>query len=604
LQDVQEIFGRYVLVEQLDGVGIESWLGVGLALRDADAHVVVRRVSLWTEGRDDLRKTLQWEAEMRGLAADRSLPRLVDHGEVGQIPFLAYAYVPGVTLQEVLRATETREAPLLSSSSVIVVGACLCNAVTALTGQDESVFNQCDFHPAGVVLPWEGIPVLLGPGQGGPPSRSGLYGLANLLFSLLTGHRALVAGEPVPALSTLAPNAPRELTDILKACLEGYLMERDLARVSNALHSLTEREADGTAHELMEYARIHFGARQRAWEARRLVHERLRRRMRREATPGRPQTAQVVHVQFPRRPGAPHTSPSALAPGRPASEPVPFSLDELFDDVKEDPTWFLHQDTGDTDVEPVQEIPVQVQVESERGVPEEAGPPPDQAPGAVRSLPERTREGGLMVWVPRGVFTCGSDGRIVHLDHFFVDRFPVTNAAYARFVGETGHPPPPHWPDHRMPRDLAHHPVVLVTHADVQAYATWAGKALPTEEQWEKGARGAHGWLWPHGPEFNRARVHDAWQYPERDRRTAAVGMLSPPGDSPYGVADIGMVWEWTATPWKGSSGHVVRGGPWRSRREPPCVVNRWCELTRAADVGFRCVATPEAFQAIQDPDP
>jgi len=180
------------------------------------------------------------------------------------------------------------------------------------------------------------------------------------------------------------------------------------------------------------------------------------------------------------------------------------------------------------------------------------------------------REG--MVRVPGGPFLRGSapmDGsgepeerpqRLIYLETFYIDRHPVTNGEYQRFVRETGHRAPPHWQHGEIPSSQEMHPVVLVDWSDAAAYAAWAGKRLPTEAEWQKAARGglslprdggpdsrnpAPGRRYPWGDQFDPSRCATSdghiWT-------STPVGQYSPEGDSPYGVADMaGNVWEWTA---------------------------------------------------------
>jgi formylglycine-generating enzyme required for sulfatase activity len=221
-----------------------------------------------------------------------------------------------------------------------------------------------------------------------------------------------------------------------------------------------------------------------------------------------------------------------------------------------------------------------------------------------------------MVWIPGGVYRMGSDHhypeeRPVHrvaVDGFWMDRHPVTNADFTRFVRDTGYvtaaeipPDPKHYPGAKPDmlyagslvftkpsgpvdrRDFANwwqymrgacwrrpygpgsslagldrHPVVHVTFADASAYAAWAGKSLPTEAEWERAARGGldgaeFAWgdaLHPDGREMaNTWQGQFPWENLVDDgyERTSPVGTFPPNG---YGLVDmIGNVWEWT-TDW------------------------------------------------------
>lgn len=218
-----------------------------------------------------------------------------------------------------------------------------------------------------------------------------------------------------------------------------------------------------------------------------------------------------------------------------------------------------------------------------------------------------------MIWIPGGRFRMGSDRHYpeeapaheVNVDGFWIDRSPVTNAQFRRFVEATGHvtfceiaPDPAAYPgakpellvaasvvfvppprrvdlrdhyqwwgfiagaDWRHPQGpgsgidgLDDHPVVHVAHADVLAYARWAGKALPTEAEWEFAARGGSTeseYAW--GDELAPGGRHQAntwqgefpWQNSADDgfTGTSPVGAFAANG---YGLLDmIGNVWEWT----------------------------------------------------------
>jgi formylglycine-generating enzyme required for sulfatase activity/energy-coupling factor transporter ATP-binding protein EcfA2 len=167
----------------------------------------------------------------------------------------------------------------------------------------------------------------------------------------------------------------------------------------------------------------------------------------------------------------------------------------------------------------------------------------------------------MMLEVPAGEFLMGKEKRTVYVAAFQVDKYPVTNAQYKRFVDATKHSAPRHWEGGMYPDGKAVHPVVHVTWHDAVSYADWADKRLPTEEEWEKAARGTNGREYPWGD----------WAEGRCNTResgigdTTPVGQYSPGGDSPYGCVDMaGNVWEWTSSEYEtGSDRRVVRGGSW-----------------------------------------
>jgi formylglycine-generating enzyme required for sulfatase activity/Tol biopolymer transport system component len=237
--------------------------------------------------------------------------------------------------------------------------------------------------------------------------------------------------------------------------------------------------------------------------------------------------------------------------------------------------------------------------------------------GAVRVWEKDNSE---MVYVPAGEFTMGSDDSSsladddekpqysAYLDAFWMDRTEVTNAAFARFVEETGYQSEAEKADEAGWRAYAEgkdsHPVVKVTWKDANTYCRWAGKRLPTEAEWEKAAKGIEGFIYPWGDEWDPAKANTK---EGGLRSTVAVGSF-PEGTSPYGVFDMaGNVWEWTAdwyqpypesiyrSEYFGEEFKVTRGGGWFQDAGLVTTSNRSATDPKAAndDLGFRCAESP-----------
>jgi formylglycine-generating enzyme required for sulfatase activity len=198
---------------------------------------------------------------------------------------------------------------------------------------------------------------------------------------------------------------------------------------------------------------------------------------------------------------------------------------------------------------------------------------------------------------------------LLHIKAFYIDRFPVTNAEFKKFLEAAHyHPQDDHnflrdWKNGSFPVGWGNKPVTWVSLEDARAYAQWAGKRLPHEWEWQYAAQGTDGRLYPWG---------SAWQ-PEAVPKLDEGRELPPPSDvdahpkgaSPFGVMDmVGNVWQWTDEFIdEHTRGGILRGG---SHYHPQGT--RWYfpetyklnehgkfllmapSTDRSGTVGFRCV--------------
>ena len=171
-----------------------------------------------------------------------------------------------------------------------------------------------------------------------------------------------------------------------------------------------------------------------------------------------------------------------------------------------------------------------------------------------------------MILIPAGEFLMGSDPQqdeaarereqpqhFVSLPDYYLARTPVTNAQYRAFVLATSHEAPEGWTHRTPPRGEEDCPVVHVSWYDARDYCQWLSEVtgrtydLPSEAEWEKGARGTDGRLYPWGNQWDATRCHSS---ESALAKTTSVHAY-PQGASPYGVLDMaGNVWEWTRSLW------------------------------------------------------
>ena len=197
----------------------------------------------------------------------------------------------------------------------------------------------------------------------------------------------------------------------------------------------------------------------------------------------------------------------------------------------------------------------------------------------------------------------------LHVKPFWMDREPVTNAEFKRFLDATHYVPADDhnflktWRDGTFPDGARNQPVTWVSLEDARAYAKWAGKRLPHEWEWQYAAQGADGRAFPWG---------NAWDANAVPRPATGQHMGPPPevgdhpkGASPFGVLDlVGTVWQWTdeyadehtrAAIVRGGSYYQPQGSIWYFPQayrldEHGKYLLMAPSLDRSGAIGFRCV--------------
>lgn len=223
--------------------------------------------------------------------------------------------------------------------------------------------------------------------------------------------------------------------------------------------------------------------------------------------------------------------------------------------------------------------------------------------GASQHLEQTGPDGKIMVRVSGGSSDLGSPedpdfspARQRQLQPFWIDQTPVTNAEYRRYLEATGG-----LKGWRVEAAWDAYPVVDVTWHQAVAYCRWAGKRLPTEDEWERAAGGPEGRRYPWGDQWEPHNCHHGASREKpmqplfKDRGPVPVASF-PTGVSSEGCHDLaGNVWEWTAS--RLGRRRILKGGCWSNRDFQ--ALTRAARLTAPPDQGdirrgFRGVALDE----------
>ena len=567
----------------------------------------------------DSRIVARFEQEARMAATLASHPNIVpifDIGSGGGLHYMIMQFIPGEDLASYLRHEGRLSLPDAANVVVQAAEALSCAEARRIVHRDLKPANMlldesgriklldfgisriADFAD-GLTRPGEsvGTPFYMSPEQIRGEAcdiRSDLYSLGVVFFELISGRRPFEnesataiqiahLSSPAPSLLSLDPSLPAGCDDMVQKLLAKQPEDR--------YQSTAELLQDLTAH----------GAKSGAGSLRPKINVSLQQAIvGAEAIPLEQTTARTRPVQAP--------SPSEPSPEVPTvvsipqaapASPTPIAVPT---ETKSRSKWIV---VGVLAALVVVAAIVFVVLRPAKA------PSGNQATGGGDTQPALPQtysdEHGRMLLVSAGSFHFGqpgtSDATTMDLPAFYVDETEVSNAEYRRFCEGTGHAAP-------QTSDYTSHPdypVSGISYADAQAYASWAGRRLPSEAEWEKAARGADERTFPWGD--------TAWTTGVPSQLQSVTSQ--PDKRSPYGAYNMaGNVWEWTATSYTpqpsdiagmkrlvgdahfSSMWQVIKGGSYSPGGSDNFAIGKRRGLptdARSPWIGFRCVrdATP-----------
>jgi len=201
----------------------------------------------------------------------------------------------------------------------------------------------------------------------------------------------------------------------------------------------------------------------------------------------------------------------------------------------------------------------------------------------------------------------------MHVKSFWIDKYPVTNAQFKKFLDAAHYHPQDdlnflrEWSNGTYPAGWDNKPVTWVSLEDARAYAAWAGKRLPHEWEWQYAAQGTDGRIYPWGNTWDAAAV----PAPDKGRTMRGPDGVDahPQGASPFGVVDlVGNVWQWTEEfQDEHTRGGILRGGSYYQPQgsiwyfpqayklgEHGKLLMMAPSMDRSGGLGFRCAQDAE----------
>lgn len=570
---------RYRIIHQLGHGGMGA---VYQAMDENLSCVVAVKETFATT--DEQRRAFRREAELLANLSHSALPRVTDHFTHGDGQFLVMQFVPGHDLAELL---ELREQPF-PVAKVLDWADQLLDALEELHSSDPPIIHR-DIKPANLKVTPKGKVLLLDFGlakgvagqmstadvdsrgrsiygytahyapleqmrAAGTDVRSDLYALGATLWTLLTGQ------VPPDALSRVAEKEDGNPDPLTPAHEINPQVSAAVSNVLTRAMSLNRNQRQATAADLRKELQ---NAHKESEDATQLL----------------PPSRTLDPTSLPPVSPAPGATMNAPEPTSQSSPADPQYVPTIrVDSPPAVPTWdragvsstaasfageegkqqksgfSFHLRWGRFALIVASVLVIGTSIAVWRATVEQ--PMTAMAPNQTSNRASTTATGNPtapagMVYVPGGEFMMGRDdgdeyerpAHKVTVNPFFVDLNEVTRQQYLEFISKTGHAAPANWAGKVFPGGAGQQPITDVTWDDAKAYAKWAGKRLPTEEEWEFAARGSDNRRYPWGSD---------WQTGMANANGAAVGLSDVgrfKGASPFGAYDmVGNAWEWTSS--------------------------------------------------------
>jgi serine/threonine-protein kinase len=625
---------RYRIIHQLGHGGMGA---VYQAMDENLSCVVAVKETFATT--DEQRRAFRREAELLANLSHPALPRVTDHFTHGDGQFLVMQFVPGHDLAELL---ELREQPF-PVAKVLDWADQLLDALEDLHSAAPPIIHR-DIKPSNLKVTPKGKVLLLDFGlakgvagqmstadvdsrgrsiygytahyapleqmrAAGTDVRSDLYALGATLWTLLTGK------VPPDALSRVSEKEDGNPDPLVPAHEINPQVSAAVSKVLTRAMSLNRNQRQATAADLRNELK---NAHKESESATKLLPQSGTPEPS-SLVPGSPPLGSTMNAQEPTSQSSPASPqvPTIRVDSPPAvptwdragvsSTAASFAGEE----GKQSKTGFSFQlRWGRFALIVASVLVIGTSIVVWRATVEQ--PMRATAPNQTSNRASTTATGNPtapagMVYVPGGEFMMGRDdgdeyerpAHKVTVNPFFVDLNEVTRQQYLEFISKTGHAAPANWAGKVFPGGAGQQPITDVTWNDAKAYAKWAGKRLPTEEEWEFAARGTDGRRYPWGNDWQSGNANAD----NASKALADVGSYK--GASPFGVTDmVGNAWEWTASKLAAYPGgqlttqmtgdvRVIRGGSYTESKDEATTTFRRGYPARGnydySNTGFRC---------------